>query len=179
MVGRRRSTEWLAALGATFSVLLLVFAGVAGAQLRPHARLANVVATVAGRPVPVSCETSKIAWNHEIADEALASGAAAYYDPNADVIRFGPLVCNSLAKPRRKVTRATVGALFIAAHEAAHASGVENEGVANCWGLYWAQDLARRFHGVRFFSAASRRVRMYAREIQQDAPPEYRDACPV
>jgi hypothetical protein len=162
-----------------FLILLLVAAGSASAGTRRDDRLTQIVAAVAGRAVDVSCETSTTAWVREITSADVAAAAVAYYDPNLDLIRLGPLACNDLIKPMRGVTPALVRGLFIAAHEAAHATGIEDEGVANCWALYWAQDLARRFAGVPFFTPQSTLVRTYARQIQRDSPPEYRAACPV
>ena len=158
----------------------LVLVGTAGAaETGAGDRLAQLVAAVAGRPVSVSCETNKAAWEHEVAGAELAAQAVAYYDPELDDVRFGPLICRDIVRSRGRVGPATLRALFIAAHEGAHARGIEDEGVANCWGLYWAQDLARRFYDVRFFTAQSRRVRVWARQIQRDSPREYRAACPV
>jgi hypothetical protein len=158
-------------------VLFLALVGQAGAGTRSDARLAAVVARVAGRPVAVSCERNGIAWSREVAAVDAVWQVVAYYDPEPDAIRFGPVICDDIARPG--VSLASVRALFIAAHEAAHAAGVDDEGVANCWGVYWAQELARVVYGVEFFTKASMRVLSYARQIQRDSPPEYRAACPV
>lgn len=160
-------------------VVVLVSAGPAEAGMRGTDRLAQVVATVAGRRVEVSCETLPGMWKRDLAASHLAPQAVAYYDPNKDVIRFGPLICEDISRSRRGASLRSVRALFIAAHEAAHAAGIDDEGIANCWGLYWAQDLARTFYGVPFFSPASRVVRSYARQLQRDSPRAYRAACRV
>jgi hypothetical protein len=167
---------------AVASVAILLLASIvepAAAGTTRHERLAAIVGTVAGRPVDSSCETNRVAWVGELVQGQMAADAVAYYDPDIDVIRFGPVICNDLLKPGRGVTLRLVRGLFIAAHEAAHAAGVDDEGVANCWGLYWAQDLARRFAGVRFFTRGSNLVRTYARQVQKDSPPDYRAVCPV
>jgi hypothetical protein len=163
------------------ALLVLVFIPAERATAaQPSERLARIVATVAGRPVGVSCVVTAVAWRDEVLTSEVAPGAVAYYDSGADQIRFGPLACTGQSAPRHgRVTPTYVAALFVAAHEAAHAAGVEDEASANCWALYWAQDLARRFHGIKFFTPASRLVLMYARQIQRESPPEYRAACPV
>ena len=169
-----------ASLGALVVVVLLGVVEPASAASGREKRISHIVATVAGRPVAVSCQLRSAAWRQEVAAGHLAPGAVAYYDPEPDLVRFGPLICRDLLRLERGVvTLASVRALFMAAHEAAHAAGVEDEGVANCWGLYWAQDLARRFTGIAFHSPLSRRVRAYARQTQEDSPAEYRAACPV
>ena len=166
-------------LALALLVAVLILAGRATAA-QPSERLARIVATVAGRPVAVSCQSSAVAWRDEVLTSELAAGAVAYYDSETDQIRFGPLACEGQSATHHgKVTPTYVAALFVAAHEAAHAAGIEDEANANCWALYWAQDLARRFHGVKFFTPASRLVLTYARQIQRDSPPEYRAACPV
>ena len=172
-VGRR--------LGAGLLVIALlgVIVGSASAETRRSQLLSELVAWVAGRTVSVSCETGRAAWEEEVEAAALTSGVVAYYDPNADLVRFGPTVCNPISSPRKGVTLARVAALFVVAHEAAHVSGIDDEGVANCWGLYWAQGLARLVYGVEFFTPRSRQVLAWARQIQRDSPPEYRAACPV
>lgn len=142
-------------------------------------RLTEIVTTVAGRTVDVSCETRGLVWKREVQSAHLAAGAVAYYDPELDLIRFGPLICKDLLTLRQGASLSSVRGLFIVAHEAAHASGVDNEGTANCWGLYWAQNLARRFNGVRFFTPASRRVLALAKQIHRGAPPNYQRSCPV
>ena len=169
-------------LFAVASVAIILLAAVvesANAETRRNERLAGIVAAVAGRAVDVSCETSRGAWVGELTEGKMAADAVAYYDPNLDVIRFGPLICNDLLKRGRGVSLRLVRGLFIAAHEAAHAAGVEDEGSANCWGVYWVQELARRFAGVPFFTRQSNLVRAYARRIQMDSPPDYQRACPV
>jgi hypothetical protein len=166
------------ALGASTIVLFLMVGDTARAQTRSD--LLSVLASwVSGRTIEVSCETNWPAWRQELAAGALPLGSDAYYEPNDDVIRIGPTACNAIASAVRGLTLARAAALFIVAHEAAHAAGVEDEGTANCWGLYWTQDLARRVYGVEFFTAQSRKVLAWARQIQRDAPPEYRAACPV
>lgn len=141
--------------------------------------LGSIVSVVAGRPVNVSCAPSEDAWLRELEQGQMDADAVAYYDGELDVIHFGPAICGGAQDLDRGVTPALVASLFVAAHEAAHAVGVDDEGGANCWGLYWAQDLARRFAGIQFFTPASRLVLEIARQIQHDAPPEYRSACPV
>lgn len=157
----------------------LTMAGTATAGTGASARLSVVVAAVAGRPVTVSCETSRVVWPREVASAHLAAGAVAYYDPDADAIRFGPLICSDLLRPGRGASMSAVRGMFIAAHEAAHARGIEEEGTANCWAVYWAQALARRFNGVSFFTIGSRQVLARAKQIQRDSPAEYRRGCKI
>ena len=159
-------------------VLLLTFVGSTAAGTPRENRLEQIVATVAGRRVTVSCEANAVVWKREVESAQLAAASVAYYDPEQDVARFGPLICNDVLMFRRGAASfSSVMGMFIAAHEAAHASGIENEGIAHCWGVYWAQDLARRFAGVRFFTPSSRQVLAWAKQIQRDSPSEYRRAC--
>lgn len=157
-------------------VVLLVSAGPASAENDRSDRLARIAATVAGRPVDVSCETRAGRWSRDLVASHLAPQAVAYYDPNTQRIRFGPVICGDSSRYRRGASLRSVRVLFIAAHEAAHAAGIEDEAVANCWALSWVQDLARAFLGVEL-SPASRLVRSYARQLQRDSPPAYRSAC--
>ena len=159
-------------------VLVLIVAGRATAA-QPSERLAKSSRrSPAGLLGVVRGDRRRVARRRRTSE--VAPGAVAYYDSGADQIRFGPLACTGQSAPLHgRVTPTYVAALFVAAHEAAHAAGIEDEAIANCWALYWAQDLARRFHGIRFFTPASRLVLNYARHIQRDSPPDYRAACPV
>jgi len=177
---RGREDYRFRALVVISSLLVLApFAGSAGAGT-PQAseRLARIVATVAGRPVAVSCESRDRAWRREVRAARIAR-AVAYFDPATGRIHFGPVICRDVLEARHGMSLASVRALFIAAHEAAHAAGVAGEARANCWALYWVQDLARRFYAVEFFTPASRRVRLYSRQLMRDSPPAYRTLCPV
>lgn len=159
------------------AVVGLGSAAPAGAGNRHDDRLARAVATVAGRSVAVSCETDTAAWKREVSTARLAAQAVAYYDPNLDRVRFGPVICADSTEAPRGANLRSVRALFVAAHEGAHAAGVEDEGTANCWALHWAQELSRRYAGVGYFTSASRRVRLYARQLHRDSPRAYHTAC--
>ena len=159
------------------AVVCLGSAAPAGAETRHDFRLARAVATVAGRSVAVSCETDSAAWKREVSTARLAAQAVAYYDPDLDRVRFGPVICADSAEAPRGANLRYVRALFLAAHEGAHAAGIEHEGTANCWALHWAQELARRYAGVGYVTAASRRVRLYARQLHRDSPPAYQTPC--
>lgn len=174
-----RASAAAIALCVVAFVVVLVSAGPAEASTERAGPLARIVATVAGRPVDVSCETRPGAWRRDLVASHLAPRAVAYYDPNTDAIRFGPVICEDASTFRRGVSLRSVRALFIAAHEAAHAAGVDDEGVANCWALDWVPDLARTFLGVEPLSPAGRLVRSYARHLQRDSPRAYRSACSV
>ena len=174
-----RAARRRGSVGSLTLILLLAVVGSANAKTQANDRLTRIVALVAGGSVATSCETNQRAWEEEVAAGAMASGSMAYYDPDHDAIRFGPAICKTLSKPRLRLTPASIGGLFIAAHEAAHARGIDDEGIANCWGLYWTQDLARRILGARFFTARSRQVLAWARQIQRDSPHEYKAVCPV
>ena len=158
-------------------ILLLTFVGSTAAGTPRESRLEQIVATVAGRRVTVSCEANPVVWKREVETAQLAAASVAYYDPEQDVVRFGPLICSDLLTLRRGASFSSVRGMFIAAHEAAHARGIEDERIAHCWGVYWAQDLARRFEGVRFFTPSSRQVLAWAKQIHRDSPSEYRRAC--
>lgn len=160
-------------LTAVAFVALTLLSGVQAAQAAPkldQAKLDGMASLVAGHPVRVDCVTDSAAWLRGPAPQALGYQWA--HEPEA--IHLGPYACEALRDPRSPLFG---GGLYILAHEAAHARGIENERVASCFGLFWPRDLARRFYGIPLFSQRSFDVDFASTSIHAMTPPEYRGKC--
>lgn len=151
--------------------LLVALAAVpaANGQLVRTDRLTEMAATVAGRPVDIACEDSNAAWA-----SGPAPAANAYYSWDSDYIRLAPSMCDLAQMSGSSL----VGPLlFVVAHEAAHARGVRSEAWADCYGLLWTADLARRFYSVEFYTARSDELMRQAVAYHRGAPADYQGLC--
>lgn len=147
----------------------------AGAELTRPQKVTDMTALVAGRNVDVACETDTQAWDLLIASHGTGrTGRDTHGFYLDNTVRLSPPLCAHL----EGLDMGALGwALMILAHEASHARGVLGEAWANCWGLVWAQDLARRFYRIEFFTSESDRVGASALALYRASPPEYRSAC--
>lgn len=153
-----------------FAVILvaLVLSPAAAAGLERPPVVAQITQAVAGRQVDAVCVTVQSEY------DALAGRASAgMYRSSEDRIYLSPTVCGGLESRQARLGLA----LLVVAHEAAHARGIVDEGQAECWGLLWTQDLARRLFGIEFFTPASELVLSGALGYHRTTPPEYRTAC--
>lgn len=134
-----------------------------GARVRTHvdARLSRVAGRIAGRLVDVQC-SSQADWRRTAEDwPASRVGSLgswrAYTSPDLRVIHLPPTICAELddLASRRGALRtndspyAVLWSVATLGHEAAHASGVLQEAVAECLGMQSIARIARALGRTR------------------------------
>ena len=114
-----------------------------------------VTSFVAGRPVPVSCDT-------------IPGGHAGRYDIPRDVIVLSPLACVGFTA--RTGSRAQAVAVYSLVHEAEHAAGILDEHQADCAAFAAFPTVVKR-------AGLSRLLVRWAQGIHDSFPAPYSGAC--
>lgn len=126
----------------------LILAGSAAAGEARSPELTNAASMAAGRTTDVSCEPDVNAWDAETRRVLGLPGTVAqgYTLLATRQVRLAPWVCFSLAPS----SSAFGAALYVVAIEAARVAGhgIGAEGIAGCFALQWAAELAWRVWDV-------------------------------
>jgi hypothetical protein len=132
---------------------------------------ALTVAMFPGTSVDISCPDAAV-WKQASEQTGIVSLAGLTYWDTRRVI-LNQWVCDELRPDSPYLGRA----LRVVAHELAHAHGVLDESEAECWALFWVQDLAQQVFGVEFFTSGSEKVLSDALTDHVALPENYRRIC--
>lgn len=153
------------------AVVALVLAASAAAANIATPRMVEVASWAAGKPITVYCSDSMDEWR-VLSRKPTAGGFANVGGPQ---IWLSPRVCLPLRFGPGDTSFAP--GLGVLLHEATHARGWRDEGLAECAALVLAYETLRRFYGVPFFSPLMRDLYASLLRDYYAAPPEYQGGC--
>lgn len=158
-------------------VALVLVPAVQAGEVR-NAKLTKAVEIASGKTgVDVSCEPDDALWDAEARATVGTAGnlTSAHSTTGGSRSRYAPWVCREL------VAVTNLGfVLYVVGVEAARLRGYGRgqEGIAGCFGVVWAAQLARDVFGIPFYSPASLSITAQSvRALQEFAFPAYRTVC--